>query len=234
MKQSLKILIFLLVINTLIFIALAYPRFTGKTILMQVNVTRVIDGDTFEAREGKIRLLGINTPEKGTLGYQEAKNYLETYLGKQVELEIQEQDKYGRKLAYMHAPKLVNEEILKLGLAHVYSYEEDKYTNKLLKAESEARLGELGIWKKSNNYGCLELAELKYEENERCNNQEQLILNNDCAPFNAVLKDDATHIYKIKLDKGIFVKNFSCIWNDDGDSVYIWDGDGLVFFYRYG
>ena len=101
------------------------------------------------------------------------------------------------------------------------------------KAEEGARKAELGIWKKSTSFGCVSLVELKYQEEERCKNQEQLIINNRCERFNAVLKDDAAHIYDINLGPGIFTQNFSCIWNDEGDSVYIWDKNGLVLWYRY-
>ena len=124
-------------------------------------------------------------------------------------------------------------EIVSLGLGHVYYYDKDKYTSKLKKTEEKARASELGIWKKSSRFGCLELVKLKYEEEERCNNQEQLIIENKCESFSAVIKDDATHLYDVNLKQGSFVRNFSCIWNNNGDSVYIWDDEGLVLFYRY-
>ncbi len=36
----------------------------------------VVDGDTLDVDDTRIRLWGINTPEKGEPGYQEAKDYL--------------------------------------------------------------------------------------------------------------------------------------------------------------
>ncbi len=233
-KDIIRILVFLVVINSLVLVAVIYPKFTGKTILEQINVTRVIDGDTFESGAEKYRLLGLNTPEKGELGYQQAKDFLSNLTGKQVGVETASKDKYGRNLAYLYAPELINEQILKLGLASLYYYGTDNNYDKMEKAEEQARKAGLGIWKRSSNYGCIELVNLKYQEEERCKNQEQLVLNNKCKKINIVLKDDATHIYDIGINPGIFSKNFSCIWNDDGDSVYIWDKNGLVLWYRYG
>ena len=232
-KEVLRVLIFFFIINSLVFLAVVYPKFTGKVILQQVNVSRVIDGDTFESGQDKFRLLGLNTPEKGELGYQEAKDFLSNLTGKQVKVESKGKDNYGRNLAYVYYDGLVNEEILKLGLASLYYYSKDNNYEKIKKAEAQARKAEIGIWKKSSKFGCVELVSLKYEEQERCKNQEQLVLNNKCEKINAVLKDDATHIYDVTINPGIFIQNFSCIWNDEGDSVYIWDEKGLVLWYRY-
>jgi hypothetical protein len=198
----------------------------------------VIDGDTLVYEIGNItqhcRLLGINTPEKKNPGYEEATSYLKQYEGKQIEVEDRGKDKYQRTLAYIYFNnKLLNEEILKLGLATLYVYDKDENYNKLEKAEKQARKNEAGLWKKSENYGCIKLVELKWKENERCKNQEQLILNNNCREMNIILKDDANHIEKIQLNQGLFVQNFSCVWNDAGDSLFVRDDSGLLLFYRY-
>jgi len=232
--KILRILIFLLVVNTFIILGYFAHEFTGKAVqLEKTNITRVIDGDTIDSGIGKIRLLGINTPEKNELGYQQAKDYLSQFLGKQIEAETKGKDKYGRKLAYIfYQNKLVNNQILSLGLASLYYYGKDDKYKEMKKSEQQARTKELGIWKKSKNYGCISIASFIYQEKERCKNQEQLTLVNSCQEMNLTLKDDATHIYKIKIDKN-WTMNFSCIWNDDGDSVYIFDNEGLVFFKRY-
>ena len=115
----------------------------------------------------------------------------------------------------------------------MYVYKKDSYFAELKKAEQEARQEEKGIWKKSSNYGCIEIVELKYIEEKRCNNEEKLVLENKCEKMNITLKDSANHIYKIGLEKGIFEKNFSCVWNDDGDALLIRDDKGLVGYYSY-
>lgn len=238
--KTLNILIFLLIFNTFILFGYLASTMTGKVTYdrLTANVTHVVDGDTLDVKIGKAiqrcRLLGINTPEKKNPGYEEATNYLKQYEGQNVEVESRGKDKYQRTLAYTYYNnKLINSEILKLGLANLYVYEKDENYNKLKDAEKSARNNQLGLWKHSTNYGCIELVELKWKENERCNNQEQLILDNKCESMNIILKDDANHIEKLDLNSGIFTENFSCVWNDDGDSLYLWDSSGMLLFYRY-
>lgn len=237
-----RLLVFIIVLLLLIDLALIYPRLTGKSVseveYRYVNVSRVIDGDTFEAEteDGteKFRLLGINTPEKNQPFYEEAKQFLKQFENKTLKLEDFGKDKYQRTLGYVYYNnQLINKQILENGLGNLYYYEQDSHYNEMKKAEERARNKELGIWKKSDNFGCIQLIELQYQEQERCKNQEQLILKNNCETINAILKDDATHIYNLRLDNGLSTKNFSCIWNDDGDSLYLSDESGLLLFYRY-
>lgn len=58
-------------------------------------VSRVVDGDTFDLDSGeRIRFADVNTPEKDTVGYQEAKDYVISLVeGKTVYLDID--DVYG-------------------------------------------------------------------------------------------------------------------------------------------
>ncbi len=233
-----RFLVFLIIIIILIDLAYFYPKLTGKSAgsyrMEIVNLTRVIDGDTIETELGKIRLLGINTPEKKQDYYQEAKDFLGQYTGKQVEIETHGEDKYKRILGYVfYNEKFLNKEMLERGLGSLYVYGKDEHFKELEKAEQSARKNEIGIWKKSGNYGCLEIVKFNYAEQERCKNQEQLVLDNKCGTLNLTLKDDANHIYKLNIDKGFFTKNFSCIFNDEGDSLFLRDESGLVLYYHY-
>jgi endonuclease YncB( thermonuclease family) len=67
-------------------------------------VERVVDGDTVVcAGLGKVRLLGIDTPERGEAGYEEARDRLARLVGgRRVTLYFDEvlYDKYGRVLGY--------------------------------------------------------------------------------------------------------------------------------------
>jgi endonuclease YncB( thermonuclease family) len=231
-----KLIIIFLVVLSGIF----YYNLTGKVVYEKINaeVLRVIDGDTIDTNIGKVRFKGINTPEKSMFFYEESTEFLRSTLeNKTVELESYGADKYGRILAYVfYKGKNINEEILKKGFGTLYYYEKDSYYDKLKKAEEFARINEIGLWKKSFDFYCLELVELKYyEDSERCTNNEFLILKNHCQKeLNILVKDDATHIYREKiLSNSVFSKNFSCIWNDEGDSLFIWDEKGLLLFYRY-
>ncbi len=198
-----------------------------------IFVEGVKDGDTLKAEIGDIRLLGVNTPENNLLYYEESRDFLkDLVLNNSVNLEIiseNERDKYGRTLAYVfYKDVFINQEILKEGYGNLYFYKEDKYTNKLAEAEKYARDNEKGIWKKSENYGCIEIVNF-----ETSSEEERLVLENKCEKLEIVIKDNANHIYKEKLKTGRFEKNFSHVWNNDGDSLFIWDEQGLVLFLRY-
>ena len=68
-------------------------------------IDRVIDGDTVESNGTSIRLLGINTPERGEMYYLEAKEFLESLvLNETVRLEYgkEREERYGRTLAYLY------------------------------------------------------------------------------------------------------------------------------------
>jgi endonuclease YncB( thermonuclease family) len=209
-----------------------YNLTDSKTTISTIEVARVIDGDTIESITlQKVRLKGINTPERGMLGSSEAVDFLEEkILNKAVEIVSFGADKYGRTLGFLILDnKNINAEILKRGLASLYYYEKDEFYNEMENAEEFARLNGLGIWKKSSNMPCIELIELRFKEPEK------LILENSCdTDIAVVIKDDATHIYKETLEANdIFEMETSHIWNDAGDTVYVSDEEGLLIFYRY-
>ncbi len=87
--------------------------------------THIVDGDTIDVDGiGRVRLVGINTPEENQRGYHEAKDFVKkTCLGKRVYLDIDNAkyyDKYGRVLAVVYVDKVnVNSELLKRGYAKI-------------------------------------------------------------------------------------------------------------------
>ena len=116
------------------------------------RVTRVIDGDTVELENGeKVRLLGIDTPEKGQYLFSESTEWLRDIVeGKVVRLEmgLENRDKYGRLLRYIHLDdRFVNLELVRLGYANAYMLEEDDPHYEIItRTESSVRDAELGIW----------------------------------------------------------------------------------------
>ncbi len=210
-----------------------YYYFTGATAdIITIEISQVIDGDTAKSTDGQtIRFLGINTPEKSMPFSEDATDFLEKQiLNKQIQIESYGVGKYGRTLAYVFIDdKNINKEILLQGLASLYYYEEDKYYDDLKQAEEFARLNQKGIWKKSPDENCVELIELKTSEPEK------IILQNNCdKTIQITFKDDATHTYHATLNPNSqFTKQFSHIWNDAGDSIYVSDDKGLLIFYRY-
>ena len=106
-------------------------------------VTQVIDGDTIRLQNNqKVRLIGINTPEKGEKYYKEATDSLKNLVeNKEVILEkdISETDRFGRLLRYVYLKDgtFVNLEMVKNGHAMAKSYKPDiKYDNILRSASN--------------------------------------------------------------------------------------------------
>jgi len=85
----------------------------------------VVDGDTIDVEGvGRVRLVGVNTPERDEPGYQNATDYVKSMvLGKTVSLDIDDEknyDKYGRILAVVYIDGVnLNKELLKRGYAKI-------------------------------------------------------------------------------------------------------------------
>lgn len=116
-------------------------------------VSRVIDGDTIDLADGiTIRYIGINTPEVGQPGAEEATEANRALVeGKKVRLEydVQKQDKYGRTLAYVYLEDgtFVNAELVKQGYAQVATYPPNvKYVELFQKSQQEAQTEKRGLW----------------------------------------------------------------------------------------
>jgi len=116
-------------------------------------VTQVIDGDTIVIEGGeRVRLLGIDTHEKGEDYYDEAKEFLEgRILMKEVELEksVENKDGYNRLLRYVWLNgSLINIELIEEGLAKAYFYnDEEQYKEIIAEAEKKAIDKKTGLWK---------------------------------------------------------------------------------------
>jgi endonuclease YncB( thermonuclease family) len=128
-------------------------------------VKRVVDGDTIVLADGRhIRYLGINTPEHGEPFWREARDYnAQKVRGKKVTLEFGEvlEDKYGRTLAYVFVGgEMVNAQLLKAGLAHLFILEPIAYYDSFLRFQEEARAQGLGIWGRSGFKGPLKITNL--------------------------------------------------------------------------
>ena len=118
----------------------------------QVKVVKVLDGDTFETDKTlTIRMIGINTPNRGEKGYEEAKEYLTDLIGGEIvnlEYDYYQDDKYGRILAYVwedcanqlgckDGKRMVNWVMIKKNYADFVTYEDRrslKYKEFLLEA----------------------------------------------------------------------------------------------------
>lgn len=154
-KKRFGLLTFVLLIVVLIIIRFVEDIDKDVPLKDRFKVTKVIDGDTFELKGGdRVRLLSIDTPEKGEQFYQEAKELLKKYtLNKQVELTYAEKrrDHYGRLLAFVYVDSVfVNKIILEKGLGYLYLFKDTESklqtTHELLTAQNKAIDAKIGIW----------------------------------------------------------------------------------------
>lgn len=151
--------------------ALALPAHAEQpTPALQGTVTWIYDGDTLKIDPfGKVRLIGIDTPERESsqrdrylikLGisavrqrqiYQHAKEFnIEQVKGQKVTLSLDNspRDRHGRLLAYVHLSdgRLLNRVLLEQGLAVVYRRFSFLMKEDFLNAEAEARKNKFGLW----------------------------------------------------------------------------------------
>ncbi|MBI4173888.1 MAG: thermonuclease family protein [Candidatus Aenigmarchaeota archaeon] len=153
------------------------------------KLERVIDGDTLVVEKGRsVRLLGIDTPEKGQPYSEQATAFLEQAVrGKAIYLEKggEDRDKYGRLLRYVRADgRLVNLELVRAGLARAYVFQNDSHTIELLALEKQAKQQGNGIWSvKYEHAFCIGISLFRYNArgDDRTNlNDEFVILRNGC------------------------------------------------------
>ena len=133
-------------------------------------VGRVIDGDTIKIENGtSLRMLGINTPEKGEKYYNEAKEFLKKSVSnKTIELEFgkDKYDRYKRILAYIFIRREnINLELVKNGFANFYFPSgKDIHYNEFKKAWEECITTNKNLCEKSHDKCaiCIELKEFDY------------------------------------------------------------------------
>lgn len=120
------------------------------------KVIGIIDGDTYDIlldgnKTVRVRMEGIDAPEKGMPFYKAAKKHLsDLCFRKQVTLKNTSTDKHNRTLAYSYLEDNteLSHEMLKAGLAwHFKKYNSD---SDLAQLETEARNAKIGIWSLEN------------------------------------------------------------------------------------
>jgi micrococcal nuclease len=136
----------------------------------KVYVAEVIDGDTFKLQDGtRVRLLGIDTPEKGECYYEEARDELKKLIGSKVvraDKDISDKDKYDRLLRYVILERegednlFVNDYLVRQGLAiDIGIAPDNRYRDLLSSAGEEAKRERRGIWENCDRDEALSLRE---------------------------------------------------------------------------
>lgn len=136
------------------------------------RVKNVLDGDTAQieinGQTKTVRFIGIDTPETvdprkpvqcfGREASQRAHELLDNQIvGLENDIEVGEQDKYGRLLRYiiLSNGEIYNKKMISEGYAHEYTYQNQnyRYQSEFKQAESQARSLGVGLWNSNTCQG---------------------------------------------------------------------------------
>ena len=236
----------LLAVTLTLLIASSILIFSSIKKTEKVILGRVIDGDTIELEDGrKIRLANINSPEKNTMYANLSINFIKEFENSTVEIEIIGKDKYNRILARVYTPSYLNLELVKQGLSSPFLVDFSE-AKEFSQAEISAIENSHGMWKRSPYFECI-----SSNINEE---KEFVVIENSCNSINVnkwILKDESTKNYifknitltRLTLHSGngkdnstdIFWNSNRNIWNNDKDTLYIFDfQSNIVHYNRYG
>jgi endonuclease YncB( thermonuclease family) len=120
------------------------------------RAVKILDGDTYDLllennTTIRIRMDGIDAPEKGMPFSKASKKYLgELCQGQTIKVKKSTEDRYGRIIgfSYLEDGRELSHEMLKAGFAwHYKQYNSD---SELAALENEARQARTGLWKDKN------------------------------------------------------------------------------------
>jgi micrococcal nuclease len=220
-----------------------------------VNVVRIIDGDTIVVwNNTHVRMLGMNTPEKGEFYHDEAMNFLSSMISnKSVSLEYgkDKTDLYGRTLAYVFlGDKNINLEQVRNGFANVYILGDVKYESVLREAWNECIRNNVNLCKKSSEKcaSCIELRDFDVKK------QTATFYNNcdfSCSLTGWNIKDEGRknfffQTYTLENNKQVsviignqtsnettlFWKGESYVWTSGGDTLFLRDEKGGLILWK--
>jgi micrococcal nuclease len=131
----------------------AFAQDAGEPESFSCTVAFVIDGDSFNCRDGtKVRLLLVNAPESGPFGDLARRALVgllpvgETF---RIETDLERRDDQRRMLGYVFLQdgQMVNELMIRQGYAFLKPSEDNRrFLPRLREAEASARETRRGIW----------------------------------------------------------------------------------------
>ncbi len=124
----------------------------------RVKVTGIVDGDTIKVRVGTktetVRIIGLNTPERGQCYYQQASSKMQSlaqsrYVRIERDYSQTNRDKYGRLLRHVHLTdgRVAAKVMIEQGFGREYTYAKAyRYRNGFIKAQKSAQSKRLRMW----------------------------------------------------------------------------------------
>jgi micrococcal nuclease len=235
------------------------------------RVERVIDGDTLivAGPDGpiRVRLIGINAPERGECLDGEATAQLTDLLGGQsivLVADVSNVDRYGRLLRYVETSGGldVGLELVRQGLAISRRYAPDLARNDLYDAaQTEAQAAERGIWAR-DACGIADEAdgfitiEIRYDAdgNDNDNLNDEWVRFQNTGPQQVdldgwlVADESSSNRYRFRnlvlepstsvtlfsgcgtdtQDERYWCSEGSAIWNNSGDTVFLYNSTGAL------
>ncbi len=243
-KIFLIIILVLLVIVNYGFIEGLLEKTFADDDAITVEVERVIDGDTVVVNGSSMRLLGINSPEKGERYYEEAKEYLEgLVMNKTIVMRSKGKDKYYRGLVYLYNigdKKNINLESVENGYANFYfPAGKDEYYKDFVKAWDKCLKNNMNLCEHSTDecVECIELEEWGYNKDTIFYN----LCDKNCNLQGWSIKDEGRKLFVFEdvfiLEAGEGVQitaeafGVEYIWTKTGDSIFIRDPEGMLVLY---
>lgn len=123
---------------------------------VSVQVSRAIDGDTLDTSLGRMRVLGVNAPERGQRCWREARDFWANVSELRLERDFVNRDRYGRLLRWTGLER----ELVGRGLAKAYCiFPNYRYCRELYRAQADAmQEGKGCLWRRVES--CLEIDEV--------------------------------------------------------------------------
>ena len=131
-KRNTSLLLFIVISVLISIIILLYnsnyaDQREQQNIELEGIVKHVVDGDTLDINDIRVRLSLVNTPERGQEGYIEAKELVKNLcLNKKGEIDIDDGqrrgDRYGREIGIVYCDGInLNAALMKNNLAKIYT-----------------------------------------------------------------------------------------------------------------
>ena len=112
------------------------------------RVTRIVDGDTVYTKDGtKIRLHGIDTPERDQPYGKQATRALDRLIDTKVFVLEKDTDRYGRLVAVLYTPEGLNVNLEMVCGGHAWWYKQyARFDGDLEDCQESAQEARLGLW----------------------------------------------------------------------------------------